>query len=54
MFHYVRKVVEVRDIVISRVGKDGNLADLHTKPLSQTKHDAHIRSIGIRFANDLA
>ncbi|KAJ9547882.1 hypothetical protein OSB04_020425 [Centaurea solstitialis] len=53
-FHYVRKVVEDRDIIISRVGTDGNLADPFTKPLSQTKHDAHTRSIGIRFASDLA
>ncbi|KAJ9553605.1 LOW QUALITY PROTEIN: hypothetical protein OSB04_017650 [Centaurea solstitialis] len=47
-------VVEDRDIIISRVGTDGNLADPFTKPLSQTKHDAHTRSIGIRFASDLA
>ncbi|KAJ9544176.1 hypothetical protein OSB04_023883 [Centaurea solstitialis] len=53
-FHYVRKVVEDKDIIISRVGTDGNLADPFTKPLSQTKHDAHTRSIGIRFASDLA
>ncbi|KAJ9545086.1 hypothetical protein OSB04_024793 [Centaurea solstitialis] len=44
-FHYVRKVVEDRDIIISRVGTDGNLADPFTKPLSQTKHDAHTSDI---------
>ncbi|KAJ9561476.1 hypothetical protein OSB04_006636 [Centaurea solstitialis] len=53
-FHYVQKVVEDRDIIISRVGTDGNLANPFTKPLLQTKHDAHTRSIGIRFASDLA
>ena len=53
-FHYVRKIVEDRDIIISRVGTDENLADPFTKPLSQTKHDSHTRSIGIRFASDLA
>ena len=52
-FHYVQKVVENRDIIISRVSTNGNLADPFTKPLSQTKHDAHTRSIGIRFASDL-
>ena len=53
-FHYVRKIVEDRDIIISRVGTDENLADPFTKPLSQTKHDSHTRSIGVRFASDLA
>ncbi|KAJ9565696.1 hypothetical protein OSB04_001662 [Centaurea solstitialis] len=31
-FHYVRKVVEDRDIIISRVSTDENLADPFTKP----------------------
>ncbi|KAJ9546873.1 hypothetical protein OSB04_019416 [Centaurea solstitialis] len=44
-FHYVRKVVEDRDIIMSRVGTDENLADPFTKPLSQTKHDAHTSDI---------
>ncbi|KAI3746656.1 hypothetical protein L6452_09095 [Arctium lappa] len=53
-FDYVRKVIEDSYIIISRVGIDGNLVDLFTKPLSQTKHHTHTRSIGIRFASNLA
>ncbi|KAI3692791.1 hypothetical protein L6452_32614 [Arctium lappa] len=53
-FHYVRKVVEDRNIIISRVDSSRNLADPFTKPLPHTKHDAHTRSIGIRVVSDLA
>ena len=52
-YHYVRQVVADRDIVINRVDTNENLADPFTKPLGQTKHDAHTRSIGIRVIGDI-
>jgi len=52
-YHYVRQVVADRDIVINRVDTNENLADPFTKPLGQTKHDAHTRSIGIRVISDI-
>ncbi|KAI3510570.1 hypothetical protein L1887_17672 [Cichorium endivia] len=52
-YHYIRRLVEEGDIMISRVTSEDNLADPFTKPLSQAKHDSHTRSMGIRFANEL-
>ena len=46
-YHYVRQVVADRDIVISRIDTNGNLADPFTKPLTQTKHESHSKCIGI-------
>ena len=52
-YHYVRKIVEQGDIVVSRVDSLENLADPFTKPLPQAKHEPHSRAIGIREASDL-
>ncbi|KAI3778046.1 hypothetical protein L2E82_07023 [Cichorium intybus] len=42
-YHYIRRLVEEGDIMISRVTSEDNLADPFTKPLSQAKHDSHTR-----------
>ena len=52
-YHYIRQLVAEKDIVFSRVNTTENLADPFTKPLPQTKHDAHSRSIGIRDIYDI-
>ena len=52
-YHYVRQVVAVKDIVISRINTSENLVDPFTKPLPQAKHDDHRRSIGIHAIDDL-
>ena len=52
-YHYIRQLVAEKDIVLSRVNTTKNLADPFTKPLPQTKHDAHSRSIGIHDINDI-
>ena len=51
-FHLIREIIEKGDVKICRVHTDDNVADPLTKPLPQSKHDSHIRSIGIRFMPD--
>ena len=48
-FHLIREIIEKGDIKICRVHTDDNVADPMTKPLPQSKHDSHTRSIDIRF-----
>ena len=51
-FHLIREIIERGDVKICRVYTDDNVADPLTKPLPQSKHDSHTRSIGIRFMLD--
>ena len=53
-YHYIREIVASGEVTISRVHTDANLADPFTKPLTQTKHDAHPKSIGLRFDMPMA
>ena len=53
-FHLIREIIERGDVKICRVHTDNNVADPLTKPLPQSKHDSHTRSIGIRFMPDWA
>jgi hypothetical protein len=48
--HYqlIREIIERGDVKICKVHMDSNVADPLTKPLSQAKHEAHTRSMGIR------
>lgn len=52
-YHLIREINERGDIKICKVRSEDNPADPLTKPLSQSKHDAHISSIGLRFFNNL-
>ena len=53
-FHLIREIIERGDVKIFRVHTDDNVANPLTKPLPQSKHDSHSRSIGIRFMPDWA
>ena len=53
-FHLIREIIERGDVKICRVHTDDNIVDPLTKPLPQSKHDSHTRSIGIRFMLDWA
>ena len=53
-FHLIREIIERGDVKICRVHTDDNDAVPLTKPLPQSKHDSHTRSIGIRFMPDWA
>ena len=53
-FHLIHEIIKRGDVKICRVHTDDNVVDPLTKPLPQSKHDGHIRSIGIRFMPDWA
>ena len=53
-FHLIHEIIKRGDVKICRVHTDDNVADPLTKPLPQSKHDGHTRSIGIRFMPDWA
>ena len=53
-FHLICEIIEKGDVKICRVHSDDNVVDPLTKPLPQSKHDSHTRSIGIRFISDWA
>ena len=53
-FHLIREIIERGDVKICRVHIDDNVADRLTKPLPQSNHDSHTRSIDIRFMPDWA
>ena len=52
-FHYIWKLVEDEDIIVSIVPSQDSPADPLTKALSQMKHDAHTISISIIFSSEL-
>ena len=51
-FHLISEIIERGDVKICRVHTDENVVDPLPKPLLQSKHDSHTRSIGIRFMPD--
>ena len=48
-YHLIRNFVERGDVKVCKVHTDSNVADPLTKPLPQPKHEAHMRSMGIRY-----
>jgi hypothetical protein len=52
-FHLIREFVSPSEIKICKIHTDLNVADPLTKPLPQPKHEAHMRSMGIRYLLDL-
>ena len=51
-FHLIREFVRQGEIKICKIHTDLNVADPLTKPLPQPKHEAHVRSMGIRYLLD--
>ena len=51
-YHLISKLVDRGDVKICKVHMDLNVADPLIKPLTQPKHEAHTRAIGIRYLND--
>lgn len=47
-YHLILEIIEQGDVKICKVHTDSNVVDPLTKPLSQAKHEAHTRSMGIR------
>ena len=53
-FHLSCEIIERGDVKICRVHTNDNVVDPLAKPLPQSKHGSHTRSIGIRFMPDWA
>ncbi|GKD46650.1 hypothetical protein Tco_1271295 [Tanacetum coccineum] len=52
-YHYIREVIQEREIVLKKVHTDDNVADPFTKPMSFNKHFEHAMEIGIVPASSL-
>nr|GEZ43595.1 hypothetical protein [Tanacetum cinerariifolium]GFA66548.1 hypothetical protein [Tanacetum cinerariifolium] len=52
-YHYIREVIEEREIVLKKVHTYDNIADPFTKPMSFNKHYEHAMTIGIVPASSL-
>jgi hypothetical protein len=51
-YHLIREIIDRGDVMVYKVHMDHNIADLLTKPLPQLKHEAHMRSMGIRYLHE--
>jgi hypothetical protein len=51
-FHLIREFVRRGEIKLCKIHTDLNVADPLTKALPQPKHEAHMRSMGIRYLRD--
>jgi hypothetical protein len=51
-FHLIREFVRWGEIKICKIHTNLNVTDPLTKPLPQSKHEAHIRAMGIRYLLD--
>jgi hypothetical protein len=51
-YHLIRKIIGRGDMKVCKVHTDHNVADPLTKPLPQSKHEAHIRFMGIRYLHE--
>ncbi|GJR05426.1 hypothetical protein Tco_0528410 [Tanacetum coccineum] len=52
-YHYIREVIQEREIVLKKVHTDDNVADLFIKPMPFNKHYEHAMAIGIVPASSL-
>ncbi|GJX51542.1 hypothetical protein Tco_0278387 [Tanacetum coccineum] len=52
-YHYIREVIQEREIVLKKVHTDDNVADLFIKPMPFNKHYEHAMAIGIVLASSL-
>ncbi|GJV91274.1 zinc finger, CCHC-type containing protein [Tanacetum coccineum] len=52
-YHYIREVIQEREIFLKKVHTDDNVVDPFTKPMSFNKHFEHAMAIGIVPASSL-
>ncbi|GKC15632.1 hypothetical protein Tco_1012414 [Tanacetum coccineum] len=52
-YHYIREVIQEREIILKKVHTDDNVADPFTKPMSFNTHYEHAMAIGIVPASSL-
>jgi hypothetical protein len=51
-YHLIREIIGRGNFKVCKVHRDHNVADPLTKPLSQPKYEAHMRSMGIRYLHE--
>jgi hypothetical protein len=51
-YHLICEIIGRGDVKVCKVHTDHNVADPLTKPLPQPKHEAHMRSMGIRYLHE--
>jgi hypothetical protein len=51
-YHLIHEIINRGDVKVCKVHTDPNVGDLLTKPLPQPKHEAHMRSMGIRYLQE--
>jgi hypothetical protein len=51
-FHLIREFVKRGEIKICKIHTDLNIVDPLTEPLPQPKHEAYMRSMGIKYLLD--
>jgi len=51
-FHLIREFIRRGEIKMCKIHTDLNIEDPLTKALPQPKHEAHLRSMGIRYLRD--
>jgi hypothetical protein len=51
-YHLIREIIGRCDVKVCKVHTDHNIADPLTKPLPQPKHEAYMRSMGIRYLHE--
>jgi hypothetical protein len=51
-YHLIYEIIGRGDVNVCKVHTDHNIANLLTKPLPQPKHEAHMRSMGIKYLHE--
>jgi len=51
-FHFIREIIEKKNIKIKQVHTEKNMVNPLTKVLFQRKHDHHMKWYGIRYMDD--
>jgi hypothetical protein len=51
-YHLIHEIISRCDVKVCKVHMDKNVIDPLMKPLPQPKHEAHMRSMGIRYLHE--
>jgi hypothetical protein len=51
-YHLIREIISRGDVKVCKMHIDHNVVDSLTKPLPQPKHEAHMRSMNIRYFHE--
>jgi hypothetical protein len=51
-YHLIHEIIGRGEVKVCKVHTDHNVVDLLMKPLPQPKHEAHLRSMGIRYLHE--